>query len=177
MCSLMEGFVLIVPLKATRDKSSILTPGVQFDSTVWCTQQRLSPRYDAHRDIVSAVGCTPRRLTRRCGAHGGFFFFKIWNTRLGGMMHTVGIDSAVGCTPWSFIKIWMFVRSKKIIWVCLSMAQMGSNHENNRDKKSRDTLPLGVFFIHKFLVITFNSWIFTLVNLHFSNYSVKLKNL
>ena len=48
----LKGFLLIVFLKATKGKQNFRfwLPGVQFDSTVWCT-----PRCDSHRGWVQII--------------------------------------------------------------------------------------------------------------------------
>ena len=50
MCSPLKGFLLIVPLKATRDSQRFRfwLRGVQFDSEVWCTPWSLTPQCNAH---------------------------------------------------------------------------------------------------------------------------------
>ena len=60
------------------------------------------------------------------------------------MMHTAELDSAVGCSPRSFLKIRISRRNKKIrkYFSLYIGTQMSSNHEKNKGKKSRDTLPL-----------------------------------
>ena len=79
-----NGFILIVPLKATRDSQRFWfwLRGVHFYSAVWCPPQSLTPRYDAHRgawlhrgmhtaELDSAVWCTPQSLIPRCASHCG----------------------------------------------------------------------------------------------------------
>ena len=68
---------------------------MQFDSTVVCTPQSLTLRYDAH--------------------YGAFEKFEFLSK-----IETEFEDTLA----------------------CLSVALMGSNHEKNRGRKSRDTLPL-----------------------------------
>ena len=121
-------FLLIVPLKATRDHRYFLfwLRGMQFDSEVWCTLHAeldsevsctpwsLTLRYDAHREawlcnMMHTTELTPRSflrnfelLTPQCNAH-----LEAW---LRSMMLTAESDSAVwytaeygsagGCTPW-----------------------------------------------------------------------------
>ena len=48
MCSPLNGFLLIVPLQATRDKWRLRfwLCGVQFDSAVWCTPQNLLKNFE-----------------------------------------------------------------------------------------------------------------------------------
>ena len=62
----------------------------ELDSAVWCTSQRLNPRYDAH--------CK--------------FFWEIWVTWLCGVMHTAELDSSEGSSPWSFLKIRISCRNR-----------------------------------------------------------------
>ena len=60
------------------------------------------------------------------------------------MLHTAELISAVYCTPRrSLIEYLGEIETElKNTLDCLSGAQMGSNHEQNRGRKSRDTLPL-----------------------------------
>ena len=105
MCSLLKWFLLIVPLKASRDSQRLRfwLRGVHFDSEVWCTPRSLTLRYDAHRGawlhggMHTTEGCTPRSLTPRYDAHS-----RAW---LRGVMHTAefyeklgSLDSTVWCT-------------------------------------------------------------------------------
>ena len=91
-CSPLKGFLLIVPLKETRDQQNFRfwLWGVQFDSAVWYTLQSLILWYDAHRgawllvgmhttELDSAVWCTKWILTLRCDAHCRVFW-EIWVT-------------------------------------------------------------------------------------------------
>ena len=84
-----KRFLLIVPLKATRDKQrfQFWLRGVQCFSAVWCTPGRLSLR--------SAAQCTLRRLSPQ--RDGYQKFFEILCLRL---LRIFGkIDSKVWCTP------------------------------------------------------------------------------
>ena len=71
----------------------------ELDLAVWCTLLSLTPWSDAHSGawLHSTVGCTLQSLTLRGNAHPG-----VWLCRV---MHTTESDSAVGCTPWNFLKI------------------------------------------------------------------------
>ena len=87
-------------------------------------------------EIVSSVRCTPWRLTPRCNAHRGDWHsgvlhiaeinFAVWcmhTSEIDCGMHNAEIDSTeidsteidsrVGCTPRSFLKIWISWRNKK----------------------------------------------------------------
>ena len=80
-------------------------------------------------ELDSVVWCTVH------SAHPG-----AWHRR---GLHTVESDSTVGCTPRSFLKFSINLRNlNQIRLACSSVAKMGSNHEQNRGRKSRDTLPL-----------------------------------
>ena len=101
MCKPLKGFLLIVPLKATRDSQRFWfwLRSVQFDSgcdahcrawlqgmmhtasAVWCTPQSLTLRWDEHR---RAWLCTMM--------HTAEFFREIWVTWLRGVHHTVESD-------------------------------------------------------------------------------------
>ena len=104
--------------------------------SLWCTLQRLTPRWDVHNgDCQGGV------------IHTAKIFLDIWTPtsvvwcKLSGVHHIAEIDcvvaeieSVVGCTTlWSFLKIWISRRyRRKIIkntLACLSVVQMGSNHE------------------------------------------------
>ena len=59
ICSLIKGFYLIVPLRATRyllsffySDSAMLTPHAESDSVVECTLQNMTLRCHAHREVV-----------------------------------------------------------------------------------------------------------------------------
>ena len=120
MCSPIKGFLLIVPLKASRDQWNFRfwLLGVQFNSTLWCTPQSLTLGCDAHHvawhcgqmhtaELDSTVGCTPQSFLRnlvhlilRCDAH-----LKTWFLR---GKQTVELDSSVGCTLWIQTYLKMF---------------------------------------------------------------------
>ena len=115
MCSPLKGFLLIVPLKASRDSQRFRfwLRGVHFDSAVCCRPRSLTLRCVADRGVFqqslitwlrgvlqtaeldSAVCCTPRSLTPRCVANRGVFQQSLitWLRR------------AVCNTPRSFLKI------------------------------------------------------------------------
>ena len=83
----LSWFLLIVPLKAIRDKRRIRFQlcGVQFVSAVWWT---------SCTEIDSAVECTPWRLILRLDAH--------CLDCLHAVMHTAKIVSGEWCIPQSF---------------------------------------------------------------------------
>ena len=142
--------------------------GDHFCDVQYCTQRRffrnlepLTPRYDGHRgdylscvlhtakiisavctEIISAVGNTPLRSSLRYVAHRGDFF-EIWCPwpKLCGVLHIAEIVSAV----WDNFMIEYLGEIETELennLACLSGTQMGSNHERNGGRKSRDTLPL-----------------------------------
>ena len=83
-----------------------------------------------------AVGSTPQSLTLRCDAHHG-----VW---LRGEKHTAESDSAVGCTPRSFLKNLVTLTPR---WVANRRAWLrGGIHsaelEKTAGRKSHDTHPL-----------------------------------
>ena len=115
----LKEFLLIVPLKATRNSQRFWfwLIGVQFDSAVWCTPQSLTQQWDAHR-----------------GA---------W---LSSRKHTAELDSVVWCTPRSFLKIWISRRNQNWIRKYFSLFIRGldgfESWKKNWGQKSWDTLPL-----------------------------------
>ena len=116
-----KRFLLIVPLKATRDKQRFhfWLRGVQCFSAVWCTLGRLSLRSAAHYgDCLRKVMDTRSfsrycvhdsweylgKLTPRCDAHRGDW--------LSGVMYTAEIVSAEWSAPRGFWKIWICISAK-----------------------------------------------------------------
>ena len=63
-------------------------------------------------------------------------------------MHTVESDSAVGCTPQSYLKKNKYLgeieKEFENALAFLSEALMGSNHEKNKCKEYRNTLHLSL---------------------------------
>ena len=152
MCSPLKGFLLIVLLKATRDKCRF-----RFDSMV-CN---LSPQCAEHRrddlhgmlhtaEMISTVCGTPWRFFRnlepltpqyvahrrdrlRGGMHAAGIFFEIWNPWLHGVQ--IPRRSSLGCIAHrgdNFVIEYLNEIETELenTLACLSGAQMSSNHEN-----------------------------------------------
>ena len=146
MCSPLKGFLLIVPLKATKDKRRFRfhLRGVPFVSAVWCTPRRSSQRYDAHHgDHLSYVMHT----AEVCMVNTYIMNELFWNIKcynffyLCGVQHTADIISGVCSTLQRlslrynahggdhFVIEYLGENKTENTSGCLSGAQMGSNHE------------------------------------------------
>ena len=143
-CSFIKGFLLIVPLKATRGQRNFrfwlhgVMHTAELDFAVWFTPWSLPPQWDVHRgawlrsmmhtmELEFTVWCTLRSRTPRDDAHYG-----VW--LCGGM----------GGSFLKFEYLGEIETEFEHILACISGAQMGSNHENNGDRKSRDTFPFNI---------------------------------
>ena len=116
----IKGFLLIVPLRATRDSQRFRfwLCGVQFDSAVWCTPRSLTD---------FAVQCTPRKFSEILISWlTEWSLSPQWDAQSGTWlcsgMHTselfekfLSLDSLVWCTPRSFLKIWISWRNRN--WI------------------------------------------------------------
>ena len=109
----LKEFLLIVPLKATRNSQRFWfwLIGVQFDSAVWCTPQSLTQQWDAHR-----------------GA---------W---LSSRKHTAELDSVVWCTPRSFLKILNISAKSKLNSKILQPVYQGPRSVRIMKKKLRSKI-------------------------------------
>ena len=107
MCLPLKVFLLIVPLKVTRDSQRFwfLLWGVYFNSAVCITPQSLTLQYNALRrawlcggmhtaELDYMVWCTPWSLTQPCDAHlhnleSRLHTFRVW---LSGKHYTAESD-------------------------------------------------------------------------------------
>ena len=72
-----------------------------LDSSEWCKLWSLTPRCDSHCGVWEMRNFD--HLTPQCASLCGIWLQHwVW---LRGVMHTADSDSAVGCTPWSVLKI------------------------------------------------------------------------
>ena len=169
MFSPVKGFLLTVPLKATRDKQRFWfwLLGAQFVSSLWYTLGRLTLRCAVSLFVVIHTGeidsfvCS---LSLRCDKHHGDllcgvqFVSLLWYTPgrltlrcavcLFVVIHTGEIDSAVEGILRSFYKIWISRRNWKRFQKYFSLFVRGSDvlesWKKNKGEKPCDTLPIAL---------------------------------